>query len=803
MKYDKLLAKSPSHGREVTLLQHTLDVIAAAEALYGVSDNPTRLGRCWLRFFKLDASKWQEFHANLIAACALHDWGKANDGFQDEIRGKRGSQAIRHEHLSALLIGLPQVTQWLQAATPALDVSLVLSAVMTHHLKAGTNLLKRHGFAVAENGLSNFTVLHLSDEFRGLVTAIRRCLCLQEFELTSISEQWSFKVGAQKVGGIRKQIQDHLLQPLHRDLQCNNCRRRMLHAVRAALISADAAGSGLTRVGETIPQWVQSQFSEEPYWNGPLVWERIIQRRIDDLNQQFAERNKPPFEWNAFQTDCEELPERALLLAPCGSGKTLAAWRWIAAQAAKQPVGRLLFLYPTRATAKEGFRDYVSWAPGADAALMHGTSAFDLRGMFDNEADPRHGLSYEADRRLFALGFWPKRAFSATVDQFLAFMQYGYGPLCMLPVLADSVVVIDEIHSFDAGMFSALKSFLTNFQVPVLCMTATLPSDRRTKLESECGLQVYSERPGELETIANCQRYRLTQVQSRDVAAERVKDALAAEHRVLWVVNTVARCHEIVQMFAAGFDPTSLEVGLSTASGRPIYCYHSRFRLADRVTRHGEVVDNMKATSSSGLGVTTQVCEMSLDLDVDLLVTEECPVTSLIQRMGRCNRDRVARPLARSGQVIVYKPSDQNPYTPDDMTGLGDFLDLVRDRDLSQSSLELALGQVKCPPPSGDKLSQFLESGPYALRCEDDFRDSEDYNRQCVLFDDVAAYLNTTGAERPGFVLPVPQRFSRARDDVNESRHAILPRHLGVAFSGHYHPAIGYFDRSLEQWGHQ
>ena len=152
---------------------------------------------------------------------------------------------------------------------------------------------------------------------------------------------------------------------------------------------------------------------------------------------------------------------RVLLTAACGSGKTLAAWNWITAQLdarpPDRPLSRVLFLYPTRATATEGFRDYVSWAPEDEAGLLSGTAAYELEDMFetpDDSDDRRKGLEYQPDPRLFALGHWKKRVFSATADQFFPFMQYAYGPLCLLPLLAEAVVVVDEVHSFDRSMFT-------------------------------------------------------------------------------------------------------------------------------------------------------------------------------------------------------------------------------------------------------------------------------------------------------------------------------------------------------------
>ena len=562
------------------------------------------------------------------------------------------------------------------------------------------------------------------------------------------------------------------------------------------MIAADAAGSALVREGKTSA-WLQQCFGECPYWSRERVFNAVIHPRIAQINGQLNSRGRSPFEWNDIQTACDDLPRRALLLAPCGSGKTLAAWRWIAAQADRNPVNRAIFLYPTRATAKEGFRDYVSWAP--EAALMHSTAAYDLQDMFDDESDPRHGLSYEAERRLFALGFWPKRTFSATVDQFLAFMQYSYSAICMLPVLADSVLVVDEVHSFDRHMFSALKHFLRCFDIPVLCMTATLTEDRRSQLE-ECGLHTYDKRSGKLANVAEQPRYRLSVAESRDAAAERVRDALRRGRRVLWVVNTVSRCHEIVAMFAKPLDTASPDAELRTQDGQPIYCYHSRYRLADRIDRHQAIVDNLKPGRLACLGVTTQVCEMSLDLDVDLLVTEKCPATSLIQRMGRCNRAQEARSLLESGEIIVYRPLDDLPYSKEDLTGWEEFLTLVKDRESSQADLEAALAAVPGPPWDGDQRSPFLTSGPYAVANEEPFRDSNDFSRECILFEDVKGYLEADDDKRPGFVAPVPRRWATSRDHDTYAEHRRLPRYLGVASAGHYHSLLGYCDQPLDQW---
>jgi CRISPR-associated endonuclease/helicase Cas3 len=551
------------------------------------------------------------------------------------------------------------------------------------------------------------------------------------------------------------------------------------------LIAADAAASGLFRVGHDLRSFIDEVFTNAPLCDHAYVRDEIIEQRVGQLR-----RANRWVKWNAFQEQAEQLDDRALLLEPCGSGKTLAAWRWIASRLKEHPAARVIFLYPTRATATEGFRDYVSWAPDADAALMHGTAEYDLDGMFENPQDPeddRNSKKFETEQRLFAVGFWTKRVFSATVDQFLAFMQHAYGPVCMLAALADSVVVIDEVHSFDHAMFSALKGFLNEFDVPVLCMSATVRAERRQALTQQCGLKPpAAERPADLQAIADAKRYRIRRVGAGEVGRQ-VRDALRSRKRVLWVVNQVKRAQQAVMLMREGW-PT----------GASLFCYHSRFMLADRRDRHKDVVEAFQRPGAVALGVTTQVCEMSLDLDADLLVTEGCPITSLIQRMGRCHRNRVLREGA--GEILVYRPDDERPYDGEELGGLDGFLDtLCTDGDantVSQTMLEKALEEYGPKLGVPDRWCAFVNSGAYAQGGDDTFRDIDEFTVPAVLASTIDMFCALRKKREPtaGLILPVPRRRNLGRDRR-------LPHYLAVAPDEHYDARTGFWDTPVPPGG--
>jgi len=325
-------------------------------------------------------------------------------------------------------------------------------------------------------------------------------------------------------------------------------------------------------------------------------------------------------------------------------------------------------------------------------------------------------------------------------------MQQVYRGICLLPVLADGIVVFDEVHSFDVGMFDALKKFLDRFDIPVLCMTASLPAPRRRQLE-ELGLQVFTgEGLEDLDRLARLPRYHVACLPSDDGAEARARTAVAAGKRVLWVVNTVDRCQEQTQRLR---------------KLNPI-CYHSRFTLDDRKDRHARVVGAFQSDEAKGLlAITTQVCEMSLDLDAQVLISEQAPIPSLIQRMGRCNRH--AKPDSDTpGEVYFYPPDSDAPYGPDQLERVASFLEDIDGTDTSQERLEELLEHYSRHGGSeGDRWAAFIDDGAWACGGAEELRDSPDFTVQAVI--DLDEYLRLAGLREPtdGLIVPVPKYLAK------------------------------------------
>jgi CRISPR-associated endonuclease/helicase Cas3 len=792
---EQLLAKSKPR---LTLKRHLLDAEQAASLIFRLDG---RWGQNWCRFFRIHGEAAQQtFLLNLQVAALFHDVGKANADFYAAVTAPGfKAQTLRHEHLSALVLSLPEVRQWL-SHNAELDIDVITAAVLSHHLKASASQITVKGDPEASEKLKNYkwcqpsadsaktsVVLYLQHE--EVQETLQRIAAIANLEAPPKlpMEAWQENSLWKKAYQLGKSAGDDFEEDCQEDLS----RRLFLCAVKAGLIVSDSAASGLVREGKSITDWI-----EEVVHAAPIGATDIATAILQPRAKQIAARTGQPFEPRSFQTQMAEQNSQALLLAACGTGKTLGAWMWAEAQSRKYEIGKVIFLYPTRGTATEGFRDYVGWAPETDAALVTGTARYELEAMQENPSDAIQGKDFQANERLYSLGFWSRRYFSATVDQFLSFMEHSYSSLCLLPVLADSAVIIDEVHSFDRTMFDTLISFLKHFDIPVLCMTATLPTSRRKKL-IEAGLQVFPTEVDraildDLKQKEEHPRYDLAAVNNFDAAFDKAVAAYRAGERVLWVVNTVDRCLAIAE---------KLEIALKTK----VLTYHSRFRLQDRQKAHANTIAAFAYQKDAGerksaIAVTTQVCEMSLDLDADVLITEVAPIPSLVQRFGRTNR-HLARGDEFRAKIYTYFPPARSikPYTKEELELAKQFLAELSHQPVSQYQLAEALERHSQSERDADGSARFLDSGYYAI--PGTFRDTDDFSIPCILdtdLDTVKAILKSKETyKKEPFIISVPKTWA----NQNTEHHSWLPKYLGVAKAvGHYdNPERGFVTKPLEE----
>ena len=236
--------------------------------------------------------------------------------------------------------------------------------------------------------------------------------------------------------------------------------------------------------------------------------------------------------------------------------------------------------------------------------------------------------------------------------------------------LSGKIVIIDEIHAYDTYMTSYLErtlKWLGAYHVPVIALSATLPSSRRYALIKAYCRGKYHKRPANkleynnayplLTYLDGNQIYQETDFEKQESKAVTIK-RLSNDDQILInkiitsikkggiagvIVNTVKRSQQIAQALKSQDVPVLLLHSAFLATDR------SRLenKLTSLIGKHGHRPQKLVV-------VGTQVLEQSLDIDFDVLFTDIAPVDLIIQRIGRLHRHHISRPAnLQSPQVYL------------------------------------------------------------------------------------------------------------------------------------------------------
>jgi CRISPR-associated endonuclease/helicase Cas3 len=652
--FDLLLAKSysgqdspPTYAR---LLPHLRAVERAGESIVEIA------GDLILQQLDLPQNPWlSRLQRAVRVACLCHDLGKANDGFQNMVRGNIDPtrQPARHELLSALLLTDKNnpIRDWAMKMlstdddAPATEmlINSVIGAVGGHHLKLDEDWRKaalglRGGCGPRVNVILDhpdlkplFGELVCKPIKLSLVDGEQTFLGLQHLPFNRSSSRW------------------------RHDLKSNHQWWRFAAAVKALVAAADVAGSAMLpeRGRVVIANWVYQTLGN-----------RVTSAQMQGVVEERLKGAKP----RAFQEIIGESKSRVTLAeAGCGSGKTIAAYMWATRNADGK---KLFFCYPTTATATEGFLGYVHDS-NVEAELIHSRSIVDLEGLAEvNDEDKNDHLL-----RIQSLNAWSPQAIVCTVDTVLALVRNNRRGLYNSPAILSGAFVFDELHAYDNRMFESVVALIKALPgAKFLLMTASLPKARKDFLLEN--VDDLKEVPPEMK-LEGIPRYLFEARHSQEDLYEKAKQACAEGKRVLWVCNTVARAQNVLK-----------ELQTRSVKSRT---YHSRFKYVDRVRQHRKVIRWFGSVKRKiGIvAVTTQVAEMSLDLDADVLITEIAPISALIQRLGRLNRRVTPDSPGKPRCAFFYSPQKPMPYDEVELTLAQQWIEQLTglDRPLSQADL--------------------------------------------------------------------------------------------------------------------
>ena len=382
-----------------------------------------------------------------------------------------------------------------------------------------------------------------------------------------------------------------------------------------------------------------------------------------------------------LQKTCSELPisyepQLFILEDVTGAGKTEAALM-LAYRLMEKDLAQGLFIgLPTMATANamlermaKVYRNFYKKDEQPNIVLSH--SARHLSKIFQTvflEQNNQNNETYTGEDETISIqcSRWladhRKKSLLAdigigTIDQVL---------LGILPVrhqslrlfgLANKVLILDEVHAYDAytgSLLNTLLEFHAAMGGSIILLSATLSNSQRQNFVNAfykglgCKPLEIKKTAYPLVTHISATANTELPVQTRKTVARHVQvkfvhnqeDALkklllAVEQGqcACWIRNTVPDARD-------AFDLLSAVDGMGKDN---LHLFHSRYALGDRLDIEEKCLRlfGEKSTPDKRKGqvlVATQVIEQSLDLDFDVMVSDLAPVDLLIQRAGRLKR---------------------------------------------------------------------------------------------------------------------------------------------------------------------
>ena len=340
-----------------------------------------------------------------------------------------------------------------------------------------------------------------------------------------------------------------------------------------------------------------------------------------------------------FQDNSSNSSKSVLVEIPTGEGKTEASLLW-AINNLDNNNSKIIYTLPTQTTSNKLYERVQNFFDKNECGLIHSSAKIFLEKKYERE-------NGEVDD-IFKSDFLLSKSFNkpvtvSTIDSLLKyFINIGRFNIATKNFL-NSVVIIDEVHAYDFKLMGFLKRFLElckEMDVKVCLMSASIPN----QLKKLLGINDYP-----LITQKELFEKKANKIIKKEIFLDNDLDFIVEkfeeQKNILIIRNTVKNTtHTYRELKSLGVDT--------------IILYHSTFKKRDKRKKEELIFKKLKDKKPFIL-VATQIVEVSLDIDFDVMFTDNAPIDSLIQRFGRVNRKKS---LEKKGEIFIYQVKNPLPY---------------------------------------------------------------------------------------------------------------------------------------------
>lgn len=386
--------------------------------------------------------------------------------------------------------------------------------------------------------------------------------------------------------------------------------------------------------------------------------------------KELTEKSIEPYKLNDLQKYMKDhSDDNLIILASTGIGKTEGALIWI-----KDNKG--FFTLPLRVSINSIYDRVVSKIGyGKDkTALLHSDSASEY---MKREEDGIIDKNYLDSTKQLSLPLT-----ICTLDQLIGFIFKYEGFELKLATLSYSKIVIDEIQMYSPDMIAYLIIALRDIVLmkgKFAIVTATFPPIFEYFM-NYAGLNKgkeykVPEKPFLKKLNDKVMLRHKVRVFKDNINSKIIYDSYKNQ-KVLVIVNTVKTAQKLYEDLSKNEDIKD-----------NLFMFHSRYIKEDRAIKEDEIFkDGQLKNKFSGIWITTQVVEASLDIDFDILFTELSDISGLLQRMGRVYRNRILDKSEANVNVFVG-----NKKLPSGVFSSTSKIDSIIDIDIFNKSREAIL----------------------------------------------------------------------------------------------------------------